>query len=764
MESIASSDNESDPQAEVALAAKATESPQQMALALRRAGYSVIPVALKANSGKRPKQPHVSWKDYESRLADESQINQWFDIWPAAGVAIVCGPLSGVACIDVDPRNDGVVVDWEDVSDVCEDTLSGGLHAFVQHTDEIAQAKGCTGVDVKVRGYVIIGPSTDGARRYTWRPGAVAKLLARQLPDPYLATERLRERRAAELAGSREAVGGDWIAETLRTPVPMGGQREAILRLAGYYAAKGEPEDITTGLLCTIVSTWPQDPSDLWTDEQIVRIVGDIYAKDVERHRTRGHVHLVDDSPVPGLAKQIGGFTLTDLGNARRFVRSLQETVAWVPAWGWLAFDGKRWRRGADPKVRALAQQTVVNMDAEAAPVIDKSDRDDLVRHAQASEASFRITAMLTEARALLALRPEDFDRDPWLLTCLSGTLDLRTGEQREHQATDRITRLAPVEFDPEAREETWDRYLDVATGGDDELRRFLQRAVGYSLTGNTREEVLFFCYGPAASGKSTFIEAVKATLGDYATTADFDTFLTRKVTGGPRNDIARLAGTRFVSSVEVDDGRHIAEALIKQLTGGDTTAARFLHCESFEFVPQFKLWLAANYRPMVSGDDDAIWRRILQVPLDHQVPEDKRDPQVKATLRDPRAAGPAILAWALEGCLAWQRDGLGVPPKVKAATAEYRAEMDSLGRFLREACILDAAHEVTARELYGAYVCWCEGIGERPRTQKAVGKHLSHLGLSRKLLQGRTIWQGIGLNERAKNVVPPALPQTRVA
>ncbi len=290
----------------------------------------------------------------------------------------------------------------------------------------------------------------------------------------------------------------------------------------------------------------------------------------------------------------------------------------------------------------------------------------------------------------------------------------MKPGELREHRREDLITKLAPVEYDPEARLDLWDRFLAEATGGDQELMRFLQRAAGYSLTGETDEEKLFFVHGPAAAGKSTFLEALKAAMGDYAQTADFETFLARQQVGGPRNDVARLAGARLVISIEVDEGKRLAEGLVKTLTGGDTVTARFMYRESFEFKPQMKLWLAANHAPKVSDDDEAMWRRILRVPFERVIPKEKRDPKVKATLRDPEIAGPAILAWAVQGCLTWQREGLGVPPIVEQATSAYRLDNDPLREFFASCCVFGPTKTVTVSDLNNEYESWCNDNRER--------------------------------------------------
>jgi putative DNA primase/helicase len=352
----------------------------------------------------------------------------------------------------------------------------------------------------------------------------------------------------------------------------------------------------------------------------------------------------------------------------------------------------------------------------------------------------------LAESEAGIPILPEELDRDPWLLNVLNGTIDLRTGVIRAHRREDLMSQLAPASYDPEARSELWDSFLAHILPRPD-LRAFVQRGLGYSITGDTREEKLFFPHGLTATGKSTLLSAIVATLGEYAATADFETFLTReRLTGSPRNDIARLAGKRFVVSLEVDDGQHLAEALIKQLTGGDVVAARFLHKESFEFLPTFKLWLAANDRPLVRDDDDAIWRRILQVPFTVQIPETDRDPTIKARLRNPEESGAAILAWLVEGCLAWQRQGLDVPEVVRDTTAAYRQEMDPISGFLTECCTQESKARVGKTALWAAYQDWAKPGGGRRLGRNKFNERLRQHGFDEWSDGNARFWLGVGL------------------
>lgn len=436
-----------------------------------------------------------------------------------------------------------------------------------------------------------------------------------------------------------------------------------------------------------------------------------------------------DTLPIGNNAESRPQRPLTDYGNAERLVDRFGDEIRYVvEQQSWIAWKGNRWEPDDTGDVIRCAKETIRTTYGEAANEADSSRREAIAKHAIRSEAAARIEAMvkLASTEKSIPLRLADCDADMWALNVLNGTIDLRTGELRPHRRDDFITKIAPVRYDPDATLPLFDAFLERILP-DQETRAFVQRAIGYSLGGDTGEETLFFSYGPAATGKSTLLAAVGAALGDYAATADFETFLTRDFsTGGPRNDVARLAGKRFVVSLEVDQGKRLAEGLVKSFTGGDVISARFLHKESFEFKPEAKLWLAANHRPTVDENDEAMWRRIAQIPFGVQIPVEERDPRVKATLRDPEQAGAAVLAWAVRGCLAWQREGLRIPKEVKEATAAYRAEMDVLSSFMDDRCEVRKGAWVAAGALYGAYKKWCEEVGERHESQTAFGRRLA--------------------------------------
>jgi putative DNA primase/helicase len=457
------------------------------------------------------------------------------------------------------------------------------------------------------------------------------------------------------------------------------------------------------------------------------------------------------------------GFRPTDAGNAERLVADHGADLRHVAGIGWLVWDGRRWQRDCDGEVVRRARRMARSIYAEAAGGATESERKQLAAWAAKSESEPRLRAAIALAQydPAIVLRPGDLDADPFLLNVENGTIELRTGELHEHRRADLLTKLAPVAFRPDADMGEWLRFLARVTDCDPELEAFLRRAVGYTLTGDASEEVLLFAHGPAATGKTTFLDALRATLGDYGATADFETFLARRGESGIRSDVARLVGARMVVGVEVDEGKRLAEGLLKQLTGGDTVTARFMYRDFFEFRPQFKLWLAANHRPRVSAEDEAIWRRIVQVPFTEVIPEPEQDPEVKRRLREDPDSRAGILRWAVQGCLDWQGDGLKVPARVREYTAEYRAENDPIAEWLETCCVVRQDASATASELRTSYAAWAEHNGERPVSPQRLAAAFRARGFERERDRNERRWLGVGLNGDAVTQVTPDLEKS---
>jgi putative DNA primase/helicase len=412
----------------------------------------------------------------------------------------------------------------------------------------------------------------------------------------------------------------------------------------------------------------------------------------------------------------------------------------------WLIWSGQRWEEDDTDAVARFAKETVMEMYGEAAETEDGKRREELSKWAVRSESAARLRDMVTLAKSEcgVPVRENELDRDPWLINLLNGSLNLRTGTLAPHDRDKLVTKLSRVCHDSSAACPLWLAFLNRVLDGNTETIAYVQRAIGYSLTGVTSEQVLFFLFGLGANGKSVFMETLRRLVGEYAAQADFSTFLERRG-DGPRNDLAKLRGSRIVLASEAGERHRLDEALVKQLTGGDTITARYLFGEYFEFRPQFKLWLAANHKPTIRSMGEAIWRRIRLIPFTVTIPEAERDPILSERLAEEL---PGILRWAVEGCLEWQRVGLGEAKAITSATVGYRQEMDSLGGFLGDACILTPNARSAATPLYRAYRQWCEANGEEALSQRDFGLRLPERDLhkTRGGKKGGFVWHGVGL------------------
>jgi putative DNA primase/helicase len=445
----------------------------------------------------------------------------------------------------------------------------------------------------------------------------------------------------------------------------------------------------------------------------------------------------------------------TDTGNAESFILMHGNDLLYSPETGeWLIWDGTRWSLDKLMAVHLRAKATVKAMYAELPNEPDHEKRKMLFRHITKSESERSLSAMVNLAKKHVAVSFTALDTHPHLWNCPNGTIDLRTGELLPHNREHLITKQCSFAYDPSATSEVWERFLDDCTGNDKEFQSFLQRAVGYSMYGDPLEHALCMIVGPGGTGKSTFINAILAVFGDYSTTADFSTFLKKDRVGsnGHSDDIASLAGKRLVVSVEVEEGQKIAAAMLKQLTGGDNVRASHKHGRSFEYKAQMTIWLVCNHAPIVSHDDDAMWRRLKRLPFEH-----KPEVQKKSLTAELIKAGSAILAWAVKGCAEWYMlQELKVPDIVQRATDQYKVKSNPLGDFVADTCLLQAPGFTGSAELRAAYDGWCREAGEKtPLNRNQFAGALRELGCTtgRDGLRG---WIGISL-KNDKNVYEAA-------
>jgi putative DNA primase/helicase len=421
----------------------------------------------------------------------------------------------------------------------------------------------------------------------------------------------------------------------------------------------------------------------------------------------------------------------TDLGNARRLVRLHGDDLRYVHAWhSWFVWTDGHWRRDVDQAVVRRAKATVEAMFEEARQINDDSRRTALRTWALRSQEAKRLAAMVSLAQSEIevVLPVTKMDADPYLLGVPNGVVDLRTGTFREARREDYVTKIAGAPYDARARCPNWEAFLKEVL--PDDVVAYLQRAVGYVLTGLTVEEVLFVLYGTGANGKSTFRETLFALLGEYAVGADASLLITPKHGGGATPDLARLYGRRLVTVNETEASDKLNESRVKFMTSHDIITARNLYEGFFDFAPTHKAFLTTNHKPIVRGTDEGIWRRIPLLPFVETIPAEKRDVHFRAKKLLPELSG--ILNWALAGLRAYQQQGLNPPEAVTAATKEYREDMDIIGQWIDERCVRDFFAETSSAQLHEDYKEWAEDEVGFMLSKVTFGRALAERGFKK--------------------------------
>lgn len=423
---------------------------------------------------------------------------------------------------------------------------------------------------------------------------------------------------------------------------------------------------------------------------------------------------------------------LDDIGNSERFARQYRGKIRYVPEFKtWYYFDGRVWREDVgDVRVTAFAKKTSRSIFKEAGRANEEGAANTISAWARKSAGRDRLKAMITLAASEpgMAASPEDFDADPWLFNTRTGTIDLKTGTLRAHDAEDLITKISDIRFDPKADAPRWRQFINEIFDNDAELTAYVRRLVGYWLSGLVSEQHFWVMIGVGANGKSVFIEMLKHLLGLYFHKCDPELFVESKngrKAGDASPQIADLRGVRLAIGSETGPGRKLAETTVKELTGGDTLNARKLYGNPFQIAPTHKVGLITNHAPHAS-QDFALWRRMRSIPFNQVYDKDRRDTKLASKLKTEL---PGILNWAVGGCLEWQRIGLADPASVTASTEAYREREDIIGRFIRECCEIGPNFIESAKELFENYRAWCAESGEFEQSQKAFGTRLNELG-----------------------------------
>ena len=684
--------------------------PQEGALDFAGRGYFVLPTRRNMQSRKTLT---ATWDDASN---DPAVIREWASKWPKANYAVHL-ERSGLVCLDLDDKHknqdaEAALLRLQEAGK-CPETLivrtrSGGYHVYFNRPEgdlsNLQELPGFPGIEFKANAIMTIAGSfyANGAEYRVVTNGTIADCPGFDLHPV----------KVSSYSGlSVQPTGG---------PIVPGQRNTTLTSLAGSMRRRGmSAEAILAALL---VENRKCDPP-------------------------------LPDSEIQAIAVSVGSYTptsdadilapnLTDVGNAERLHMLYGDVARWVYPWDQaVVWTGKRWEKDGRGLLHAMAHAVVKRLYMAAFTMEDRDEAVKVSKKALSFESSSRIAAMIHEAGPRMAVGVDELDVDPMLFNCANGTVNLVTGKLQAPDPADMITKLSPVPLDPDAECPRWDSFLLEVMNDDTEMVAFLQRSVGLALTGDSTEDHFWFLYGSGRIGKTVFLETVHALLGDYAQSTRIETVLLSRTDQVP-NDIAALAGARFVSATEASKSRQFDVGRIKMLTGGDTVRGRFLYQEEFDFKPQLKLWIAANNQPGINEQTRAIWERLLLVPFTQVFTGSKADKQLEQKLLKE---APGILQWAIRGCRHWLEDGLGIPGPVKDATETYRLDEDALEEFVASRLQADPDGWVLSHALYEQYLFHCETTGiKRPWSHIRFSKEMAERGYRKERTRAGAVWYGI--------------------
>lgn len=668
-------------------------------------GFSLIPLTA---GGKKPL---VKWAEFQTTKADWSQIEQWQIEYPEANIGIVTGEISGIFVVDFDSPEAFQAAQDRGLGAGVIAKSGRGYHVYYRHPEwTVKTAAGILNhVDIRSDGgYIVAPPSAhESGTIYEWidDPAGIA--------TAYM-PEWLSKLLGADAAGSSpsgvtaQGVDHSWAVKTLEDEAalvriaPIGKRNDQLNASSfkmGQFAAAGLIEAelakvtlLSAAMMNGLAAQEAQDTikSGFTAGRKQPWILHNGQPQDSQ--------HLSEDSFARAFTERHGDISRFCHTNGKCFL-----------------FNGNHWEIDGTKRVNHMVR--------------------DIIRELSAGATSFNKSSVINGVEKMLQSHPahsvknEYWDSHGYLLGTPNGTVDLKRGDLRPACPKDAITKVtacAPEQGTPVA----WLRFLDDATGHDPSMVCYLQQVCGYALTGDTKEHALFFVHGPGGNGKSVFLNTIAGILGDYATTASMDTFTAQKFTQHS-TELAMLVGARLVSASETEADRYLAEARIKQLTGGDPITARFMRQDNFTFQPQFKLVIIGNHEPRIKFVDDAIRRRFNVLPFTFKPENPDKDLENKL-----KAEWPKILNWMIEGCIDWQTNGLNRPDKVITATEEYFDEQDIFGQWLNTKCTINlkAKHfKVPCSKVFESWSQFAEEMGEPVGDKKSLGSRLKKIGIESK-------------------------------
>lgn len=698
-------------------------------------GWPVFPIV---PQGKKP----ATATGFKEATRDPAIISQWWERNPNYNIGIATGKdSSGFFAIDLDEdeakgiSGENTLAEYVNTygpfpETVISQTPRGGKHIlFTSATDVTCKAGVLPGVDLRgTGGYIVAPPSVVNGKEYRWinAPGQTAIAEADSSVFTFI---------------SPVPEGFDKQRQPYSMPenIPEGQRVNELVRMIGSLQSKGFSDEIIRAAITTANENQCIPPlSDNELESEVFPAL---------RHFEKGTAPYIFDAPYttdiadivsrlmelrPERNKRYGWH---DAGNGNLFSDLFNNVACYVPERKkWYVFDGMRWCPDtANMKVMGLcklAADALMSYTVQA--VADEKLRADYIKHiTKWQQYKYRET-ILKDAASVDPVSLSEFDSDPYLLNCLNGTVNLRDLSFHSHDSADRLTKISGAEYRPEAHCERWERFVDEVTMNDRELAKFIQKALGYALTGDTRFECFFILYGATSrNGKGTMCETMMQLAGDYGRTASPETVAQRKYSDSrsPSEDIARLAGARFVNMSEPDKQMALSASLVKTLTGNDTVNARFLGENSFEYKPQFKIFINTNHLPYVSDSTLFSSDRVKIIPFNRHFTEQERDSRLKSRLTSADSLS-GILNWCIKGLQMLNREGFVLPEAVKKATRDYAEISDRIGQFIDYALDADPTAEVHTNIVYSLYQDWCYSNAFKPEGKNEFRKSLASAGI----------------------------------
>lgn len=737
-------------------------------------GLSIIPIV------RGTKKPAVPWKTYQERLPTREEIYQWFR--KPYDVALICGKVSGnVEIIDIDNHlgdADKIFWEWKEILNgtapnlfeklVIQKTQSGGFHIIYRADTDIPGNTKLASRKVEERfdtfietrgegGYALIYPSIN----YSILQGSFQRL-------PYLTKEERdiiisvclsfnQIEKETNLTKSKEYLDeikkdrpGDVFNEQgdIRPILERHGWR--LVHSSGQKEFWQRPGKSGRSWSATFnfipnkfyvfsSNAYPFEPDRSYDKFSVYALLE--HNGDFSRaaralmelgYHGNGQTRLQKraEKPIIELPEDLP--PLTQIGNAMRFCRMYEGRLKYNHTTKeWLFWDGARWRVDTKDNIRLLAKEiSRTILDDEARYIAAGYEPKTIRSWYKSSQSLQNIDASLKLAACepVFATTLSDWDRDLFLVNFINGTLNLHNFDFYTNRPSDYITKVIPIEYDPEAKSELWIESLNMYFNGNQELINFVQKVCGLSLCGAHLEEIIVFLYGTGANGKSIFVNTLRYVFGEYASLLPIEALITQRFDDAKKAEIASLVGARFVVTTEIPLNKQLNEATVKMLTGGDAVKVRNLYQNYFTFEPTFTLWIFGNHKPEIRGADNGIWRRITLIPFEHTIPIEKRLPQ-SVILERLRAEASGIISWIVEGWKKYCEEGLRRPSIVVAATENYKDDQDPLSGFFNDMIIFEPESQTKGSEIYNAYIQWCETQKEQPVSKKTFFRILEEKG-----------------------------------